>query len=82
MKSDRYIVKIGENQITGANTPNSLGYTDGSRIDLIIVEKEPKTKSKTSKGGSKTRKRRHNKRTHRVKPRKLMSRRQKYSRRK
>jgi hypothetical protein len=82
MESDRYIVKIGETQITGANTPNSLGYTDGSRIDLIIVEKEPKTKSKTSKGGSKTRKRRHNKRTHRIKPRKLMSRRQKYSRRK
>jgi hypothetical protein len=81
MKSDRYIVKIGENQITGANTPNSLGYKDGSRIDLIIVEKEPKTKSKTSKGGSKTRKHR-NKRTHRIKPRKLMSRRQKYSRRK
>ena len=33
-------------------------------------------------GSSKTRKRRHNKRTHRIKPRKLMSRRQKYSRRK
>lgn len=33
-------------------------------------------------GGSKTRKHRHNKRTHRVKPRKLMSRQQKYSRRK
>lgn len=79
MKSDRYIVKIGENQITGLNTPNSLGYKDGEKIYLIIVEKEPKTKSK---GGSKTRKHRHNKRTHRIKPRKLMSRRQKYSRRK
>ncbi len=33
-------------------------------------------------GSSKTRKRRHNKKTHRTKPRKLMSRRQKYSRRK
>ena len=35
-----------------------------------------------SGGSSKTRKRRRNKRTHRIKPRKLMSRRQKYSRRK
>jgi hypothetical protein len=47
-----------------------------------IYEKEELDDDMEFGGSSKTRKRRHNKKTHRVKPRKLMSRRQKYSRRK
>ena len=71
-------------------TPNSLGYRIIDTIHLIVKPKEPKSKSsKSSKssnamnmGGSKTRKHRHQKKTLRQNPRKLISRRQKYSRRK
>jgi hypothetical protein len=90
---DVYEVKNGianKKKMHHSATPNSLGYRIIDTIHLIVKPKEPKSKSsKSSKssnamnmGGSKTRKHRHQKKTIKRNPRKLISRRQKYSRRK
>ena len=63
-------------------TPQNMYPKEKLDSDIYGKEKLDSDDDMDFAGGSKTRKRRRNKRTHRVKPRKLMSRRQKYSRRK